>query len=255
MHAVRLMLLIAACWSPMALSRAHSSTLGEAQPKIFTPEQRTEIVRVIREALKSDPSILRDAVTTLRADEKRQQEEAVRDSIGKAQPALTNSPGDPVGGNPQGEKTIVEFYDLQCPYCRRMLPVMQQLSAAQTKLRIIYKDIPIEGPASVLGARAVLAAQKQGGYFKLQEAIMNGPAEITEESLHTAADKAGLDWARLRRDMEDPSIQAHLDANLALSKSLGVRGTPTYVVGNTEFSGAMSLSQLEEAINVSGVLK
>lgn len=252
MRAFRLMPLLAAACLALPLSAPRAQSAGPADPQTrgaaFTPEQRAEIVRVVREALKSDPSILRDAVAALRADESRKQAETARAAIASAGPALAGTPDDPVAGNRQGEVTLVEFYDLHCPYCRRMLPVMQALVAAEPGLRIVYKDIPMLGPGSMLGARAVLAAQRQDGYQKLQDAIMAGPSEITEESVHAAADKVGLDWARLRRDMDDPAIQARIDANLALAQTLGIEGTPTYVVGGTMFSGAMPLEQLEAAI-------
>lgn len=251
-RAFRLMPLLAIACLALPLSAPRAQSAGQTDPQTrgdaFTPEQRAAIVRVVREALTSDPSILRDAVAALRADESRKQEEEARAAIDKARPALFATPDDPIAGNPRGEVTLVEFYDLHCPYCRRMLTVTQALVAAEPGLRIVYKDIPILGPGSTLGARAVLAAQKQDGYLRLQGAIMVGPPEITEESVHAAADKVGLDWARLRRDMDDPAIQARIDANLALSRLLGVQGTPAYVVGNALFSGAMSLDQLKAAI-------
>lgn len=255
MHVIRLMSLLAICLALLLFPQVSSAAQVDAQTRAFTPEQRTEIVHIIREALKSDPSILRDGVTTLQADENRKQADATRASIDKVRLALTDTPGDPVTGNLQGEKTLVEFYDLQCPYCRRMLPVIHELVVAEPKLRLVYKDIPIEGFGSEFGARAVLAAQKQGGYLKLQEAIMTGPAEITEESVQEATNQIGLDWARLRHDMDDPSIQARISANLELSKSLGVQGTPTYVVGGTMFSGAMSLPQFQSAIDTAWALR
>jgi protein-disulfide isomerase len=214
----------------------------------FTPAQRAQIVAIVRDALKADPSILRDAVTALQEDDARAQDAAARVAIGKAGPALSHSAGDPVAGNPYGDVTLVEFYDLHCPYCRAMLPVLQSLLASDPKLRVIYKDIPVLGPGSVLGARAVLAAQNQGGYLKLQGVIMTGPGQITEDSLHMAADKAGLDWPRLRHDMDDPAIQARIDANLALAQSLGVQGTPVFVAGGRMLPGAVPLAQLQAAV-------
>ena len=244
-------LLVAACLAlPLSAPWAQSTSQIDPQTKDtgFTPEQRAAIVRVVREALISDPSILRDAVAALRADESRKQEEEARTAIDKVRPALFSTAGDPIAGNPRGEVTLVEFYDLHCPYCRRMLSVTQTLVATEPRLRIVYKDIPILGPGSALGARAVLAAQRQDGYLRLQNAIMTGSPEITEESVHAAADEVGLDWTRLRRDMDDPAIQARIDANVALSRSLGIQGTPAYVVDSTLFSGAMSLDQIKAAI-------
>jgi len=232
----------------LALLTVFAATV-EAQPApSFTSEQRQEIVGIVRVALKSDPSILRDAIIALQEEDGLKQEAVARAAIAQAGDALAKTPGDPVAGNPDGDVTVVEFYDLRCPYCRRMLPVDAELLAGDGKLRLVYKDIPILGPASLLGAKAVLAAQRQGGYLKLHDAIMRGTPTITEASLHEAADAVGLDWSRLQHDMTDPAIQARIDANLGLARSLGVDGTPAYVIGRKMLPGAVDLSALRDAV-------
>lgn len=214
----------------------------------FSEAQRREIVDILRQALRSDPSILRDAITALQADEGSRQEGASRAAIAASQEALTRTPGDPVDGNPKGDVTIVEFYDVRCPYCRRMLPVFADLLRQDRNVRVIYKDIPILGPGSVVGARAVLAAQRQGGYAKLRAALMTGPAQVDTEVVKAAAQRLGLDWERLQRDMADPAIQARIDANLKLAQVLGIQGTPAYVVGNEMLPGAVTLADLQAVV-------
>jgi protein-disulfide isomerase len=214
----------------------------------FTPAQRAEIVEIVRQAMKADPSILRDAVAALQEDEANIKEAAARVAIGKAGPALTGTQGDPVAGNPNGDVTVVEFYDVRCPYCRRMLPVLAQLLHGDPKIRLIYKDIPILGPASVLGAKAVLAAQRQGGYQKMHDLIMAGPPTVTDDSLRADAARAGLDWDRLSHDMADPAIEKRLDDNLELAHVLGIEGTPAYVIGAKLLPGAVDLAELQSAV-------
>jgi len=214
----------------------------------FTAAQRAEIIAVVRQALKTDPSILRDAVAAAQAEDEAVKAAAARVAIDHAGPALTDTPTDPVAGNPHGDVTVVEFYDLRCPYCRRMLPVIADLLRQDGKIRLIYKDIPILGPASVLGARAVLAAQRQGGYQRLHDAVMAGTPDITEATLHDDAVQAGLDWSRLLHDMADPEIQSRIAANLALAHDLGIDGTPVYVVGRAMLPGAVDLADLESAV-------
>jgi protein-disulfide isomerase len=214
----------------------------------FTPAQRAEIVQILREALKADPSILRDAVAALQADDAAVKEVAARAVIAQQGPALTRAEGDPVAGNPNGDVTVVEFYDVRCPYCRRMLPIVAQLLHTDPRIRLVYKDIPILGPASVLGARAVLAAQRQGGYQKLHDIIMAGSPNVTEESLQADAGRAGLDWARLQKDMADPDIERRLSVNLGLAHALGIEGTPAYVVGGRLLPGAVELAELQDAV-------
>ena len=142
----------------------------------FTPAQRAEIVQILRDSLKQDPSILRDAVAALQTDEGDRQKAASRAAIAAAGSAL-NDPADPVGGNPKGDVTIVEFFDTRCPYCRKLEPAMDELLARDHGVRLVYKDMPILGPASMLGSKALLAAQKQGGYEKLRAAIMAAPPD------------------------------------------------------------------------------
>jgi protein-disulfide isomerase len=232
----------------LALLLMLSALAARAEEATFTPAQRAEIVAILRQAMRNDPSILRDAVAALQADEARGNAAAARETIARLGPALTANPNDPVAGNPQGDLTVVEFYDLHCPYCRSMVPVLDQLVRSDPKLRLVFKDIPILGPGSKLGARAVLAAERQGGYAKLQTAIMLRGGTIDEDSLRADAASAGLDWDRLHRDMTDPSVEARLRANLQLAQALGVDGTPVFVIGHKLISGAAELAELQGAV-------
>ncbi len=244
----RIVALLTLLLLPGLVARAQSAPASASSPGAFTPAQRAEIVDIVRAAMKTDPGILRDAITALQAEEAGAQDAAARTAIGRAGPALVRNPGDPVAGNPSGDVTVVEFYDLRCPYCRRMVPVIADLLARDPKLRLVYKDFPILGPPSLLGARAVLAAQRQGGYQKLQQAIMSGSGQITEGSLQREAVRLGLDWPRLARDMAAPDIQARIDARLALARDLGVNGTPSFVVGSRLLPGAVPLEELQAAV-------
>jgi protein-disulfide isomerase len=214
----------------------------------FTPVQRAEIVRILREALKSDPSILRDAVNALQAEEGQKHEAAARAAIDASNQALLHDPTDPVAGNPAGDVTLVEFFDIRCPYCREMQPVLEQLLREDRGVRLVLKDFPVLGPESKLGARALLAAERQGGYLKLQEALMRSRPP-TEESLRAEAGALGLDWARLKHDMDEPAVQQKIAANLALARTLGVQGTPAFVVGGKLIEGAVEIADLRRAIS------
>ncbi len=234
-----------------ALSAPALSAMPQAQPAgagVFTPPQRQAIVDILRQALKSDPSILRDAVEAMRADDGAREEAATRAAIVASRQALTRTPGDPVAGNPNGDVTLVEFFDVRCPYCRRMLPVLSDLLRQDRNVRLVYKDIPILGAASVLGTRAELAAQKQGGYQKMHDALMAGTPDIDMHVIESAARQSGLDWDRLQRDMNDPSVQQRIDTNLELAHRLQVQGTPAYVVGDTMLPGAVALADLQDAV-------
>jgi protein-disulfide isomerase len=218
-----------------------------AQAQGFSPPQRDEIVRIVRDALKSDPTILRDALVALQNDESKRQDKVTSEMLGLLGPKLVD-PADPVAGNPNGDVTVIEFYDTRCPYCRRMLPTMAQLLRADPKVRLVYKDWPILGPASQLESRALLAAQRQGGYFKLQDALMREGTAPTSDTIRADAERLGLDGGQLLRDMEDPAIKARLDANLALAQQIGLQGTPALIIGQRLIGGAMDLPELREAV-------
>jgi protein-disulfide isomerase len=213
----------------------------------FTPAQRAEIVAIVRDALKHDPSILRDSIVALQADEGERTQQATHAAIAQAHAELV-TPADPVAGNPNGDVTIVEFFDTRCPYCRKLEPVMDSFLAKDGRVRLVYKDLPILGPASVLGTKALLAAQKQDAYGKMRDAVMKLPPDTTLQQIKATAGTLGLDWPRLARDMEDPSVQARIDANLKLAHELGIQGTPALVIGNDLVPGAVDLPELTKAV-------
>jgi len=211
-----------------------------ALAQTFTPAQRAEIVSIMRDALLRDPSILHDAFQAMKDADMRSTIEAHRAEL------VTQS--DPVAGNLNGAVTVIEFYDTRCPYCREIEPTIAHVLAQDHRVRLVYKDLPVLGPASVLAAHALLAAQRQNGYEKLRAALMQAPPDYTQEQVLAIARKVGLDTDRLARDMNDKTITARLDANLALASALGIDGTPALVVGDVLIPGAIEYSELEKDI-------
>jgi len=217
-------------------------------PAAFTAGQRAEIVGVLREALARDPSILRDAIAAMRADDEaglaRARRQAVRDNA----EALFRDAADPVMGNPRGDVTVVEFFDARCGYCKALHPTMKELLRLEPGVRVVAKDLPILGPNSVVAARALMAAQRQGKYEALYDALLRLRAEPTEAAIQAEATRAGLDWPRLRRDMDDPAIPARIDRNLRLAQRLGIEGTPALVIGDALVPGAVELAELRRLV-------
>jgi protein-disulfide isomerase len=226
----------------MALAQGAETRAG------FSPEQRQEIVSILREALTTDPSILRDAVAAMQEAQRTAQQNARRDALAASRDALFNDARDPVKGNPRGDVTIVEFFDARCTYCKALHPNMQALLQRDRNIRVVMKDLPILGPNSVLASRALLAAQKQGKYEPLYDALLRLRTEPTEQVIQAEAQRAGIDWPRLRRDMDDPAIQARIQANIALAERLQLEGTPALVIGDTLVPGAVELPELERLV-------
>jgi protein-disulfide isomerase len=232
-------LLVAACLFMFCAVAARADS--------FTPAQRAEIVTIVRDALIHDPSILRDAINALQTDESERTQAASRTAIAQARGRLVTA-ADPSVGDPKGDVTIVEFFDTRCPYCRKIEPMMDSFLANDRHVRLVYKDLPILGPGSVLGTKALLAAQRQGAYAKMREAVMKLPPNTTLPQLEAVAKTLHLDWARMARDMDDPVIAARIHENLALAHDLGIQGTPALVIGNDLVPGALDLPELQKRV-------
>ena len=232
-----------------ALAAALATALGgSALAGSFTEAQRAEILGILRDALRSDPSILREALEGLEAADRREREGASRAAIAAHAEALFRDPADPSKGNPRGAVTVVEFFDPRCGYCKQMRPVIAELLRRQADVRWVMKDLPILGPTSVLASRALLASQRQGRYAELHDSLLKLREEPAEPVLRREAERAGLDWARLKRDMDDPSVQRRIEANTQLAQALQIQGTPAMVVGETLVPGAVDLASLERLV-------
>ena len=236
----------AAAWHVLGCALGLILVVGPALADDFTAAQRDEIIRIVRDALKTDPSILRDAIDAIRSDQAEQQAAKAREMIAANHDALYDKT-DPSAGNSQAAVTMVLFYDTRCPYCRQLEPLLATWSQHDSGIRIIYKDLPILGPASVLGSRALLAAQRQGRYTALRDAIMRSPPDVTESAIRDDAQSLGIDWPRLQRDMGDPAIQQRLDRNIRLAKTLGIEGTPAFVIGDRLVVGT-DMSDIQAAM-------
>ena len=218
---------------------------GAAMAQGLTPEQRAEVLQLLRRSLREDPSILRDAMAGLEQAELAERNSAQTAAISARAEQLFRDPADPVKGNPQGAVTLVEFFDARCGYCKRLHPNMEQLLQRERDVRVVMKDLPILGPASVTASRALLAAQRQNLYVPLYDALMRLREEPTEAVLRREAERVRIDWARLRRDMDDPAIQTQIARNMELARALDIQGTPALVIGTTIVPGAVDLAELQ----------
>ncbi len=214
----------------------------------LSPEQRAEVVEILRRSLRDDPSILRDAIEGMQAAEERERGVSQRAALVANRDAIFASAADPVKGNPRGDVAIAEFFDLRCPYCKRLHGEMDAFLRRDRNVRVVLKDFPILGPASLVASRALIAAQLQGKYVEYYDALMRLRGEPNEAALREQAERIGLDFARLRRDMETPAVQARIEANLRLGRSLQIEGTPALVIGDTLIPGAVDQRTLERSV-------
>jgi protein-disulfide isomerase len=210
---------------------------------------REAIEQVIREYLLSHPDVIIDA---LRRGEEQRREAARAQSRAAVQAhrnELMQSADSFVGGNPAGDVTIVEFFDYRCPHCRRMVPVVKALLAADPGVRLVYKEMPILGEESTLAARAALAARGQGKYVEAHERLMAETGPMTRGSLVATLAGIGVDGGRLQADMDAPEVEAMLARELALAHALGIDGTPAFVVGGELVVGAVDVGTLRRLVD------
>jgi protein-disulfide isomerase len=146
--------------------------------------------------------------------------------------------------------TIVEYMDYQCPYCRASHGPLKQLLAKDKKVRVIFRDWPVFGPASEAAALAAIASNYQGKYLAMHAALMETPLPLDKDKIRAAATKAGVDWDRLQKDMATHSeeIEDLFQRNGEQAEMIGLQGTPGFIIGNVQSFGGMTLKQLETSV-------
>jgi len=199
----------------------------------------------VREYLLKNPEVIMEALQILQERQRAAEAENLKRTIAERHDELVNDPSAPVGGNPSGDVTLVEFFDYNCPYCRRVAPTVAEIVAADADLRVVYKEFPILGPGSTFAARAALAAQRQGKYAPFHEALMAAGQSLDEAQVLEIAAGVGLDTRRLEQDIRDPAIQEAIARNLQLANALGITGTPSFVIGDRVVPGAVDLRTLQ----------
>jgi protein-disulfide isomerase len=161
---------------------------------------------------------------------------------------LLRDPDSPISGNARGDVALVEFFDYNCPYCKRAAPEVARAQSNDPKLRIVYKEFPILGASSTFAAKAALAAHRQGKYVEFHNALMDARGTLTEKAVLDTAGRLGLDLDRLKADMATSAVQAAIDRNLALARALNINGTPGFVIGEQIVPGAIDLARIERLI-------
>ena len=212
------------------------------------PRSVREIEGIVRDYLLRNPEVVEDALRALHRKRQETRAEAARRVIAERSQELFHDTGSPVGGNPKGDVTLVEFFDYRCGHCRRVTGTLKAIQERDPKLRVVYKEFPILGPGSVLAAKAALASRSQGKYLPFHNVLMKHAGPFSEEGILKAAESVGLDAERLKRDMEDPDIRTILERNRRLADALGITGTPVFVIGDELIPGAVGPEKFRELI-------
>ena len=202
------------------------------------------VKELVYEAIRENPGIVLEAVEILRGREAEAQAAAQSDVLSNNRQILENDPNAPVLGNPDGDVTVVEFFDYNCPYCRRAKPAIQELLDFDPNVRLVYREWPILGDGSVFAAKAALASRNQGKYEEFHWAMMGMTGRAEEASVLRIAKEIGLDIEQLQADMESAEIEEHIQTSMQLTQSLGFSGTPSFVIGNNLVPGLVESAEL-----------
>jgi protein-disulfide isomerase len=219
-----------------------------APPMSSEAAELDEFERRVRDYLLKNPEVVMEALQILQARPPAAEAENLKRTIAERGEEILNDPATPVGGNPAGDVTLVEFFDYNCPYCRKVAPTMVDLEQSDPDLRLVYKEFPILGPGSQFAARAALASQRQGKYVPFHNALMQATEQVTEETVMRIAREVGLDTEQLRADMQDPAIQEAIGRTLQLANALGITGTPSFIIDEEVVPGAVDLRTLQSLI-------
>ena len=204
--------------------------------------------RRVRAYLLAHPDVIADAVGVLRQRKADADTVVQREAVRADRAEILSSGPLPVAGNPTGDVTVVELFDYNCPYCRRAFPLIKNMLAGDSGIRLVLREFPVLGPKSAFASQAAIAASLQGKYLAFHEALMMQDGEITPPAVLDVARAAGLDVERLKADMTKPEISATIDATHALARRLRITGTPTFIIGDELISGFAGIEEIKAAV-------
>lgn len=210
-------------------------------PATVAAGDRAAIEKIVHDYIMAHPEIIPEAMARMQS---REVEKLLASNRKEIQTPFASA----MTGNPDGDVTLVVFFDFACPYCRQGQADVAKLVAADPKLRVVFRDFPVLSPASDEAAMAALSAAQQGKYMKFHDAMFTTPGKVTHERTIAVVRAAGLNEMKTAKDLTSPALKAEVKKNLDLGRALGLTGTPSYVVGNQILSGAVGFDELKEAV-------
>jgi protein-disulfide isomerase len=235
---------------PLSLALAASQP---ASAQSFSTDQKGEIEKIVHDYLLSHPEVLQEAMAELEKRQTAEDAEKHLAAIKDNSPAIFTSPRQVNLGNPQGDVTMVEFFDYNCAFCKRAMADMLDLLKGDPKLKVVLKEFPVLGEGSVQAAQVAVAVRMQDKtgkkYLDFHTKLLGGRGPADKAHALAAAKDAGFDMARLDKDMQSDEVKQNLEENLKLAEALGLNGTPSYVFPGEVVVGAVGLPALKARIN------
>ncbi|CCZ21573.1 putative outer membrane protein [Acetobacter sp. CAG:977] len=220
-----------------------------SQASVLGLMTKKDVDKAIEEYLDQNPQVVVEAFQKYQVMQEAEKQAAIARELAVIRSALENDPTSPIIGNPNGDVTVVEFFDYQCGFCKRMFSKVLKSVNADGNIRWVLRDLPTLGPISRTAAKASLAANKQGKFFEFHQAMMTNNDRLEDEDdVMDVAKKAGLDVKQLKQDMESPEIEKILNDNAQLALKVQTQGVPNFIIGDYISHGAMMGNELEENV-------
>jgi len=217
------------------------------EKRLFSDVQKAEIGTIIREYLLKNPEILQQVGEELARRQQQELEKKRVSTLAKDKNEIFNSPLDFALGDKDTNVTIVEYFDYNCGWCKRALNEVTKLTEADSKIRIVMKEFPIFGEHSEFAARAAMASKAQGKYWDYHNALMK-ERRVTKDNALKIAEKVGIDVEMLKTEMKDPKYTAAIKRTQRIAVSLGIEGTPGFIIDDKIRPGFVPATQLKAIV-------
>jgi len=239
---------------PALFVLAFSAAPPAASAQSFSDGQRGEIETIVKNYLVSHPEVLEEAMAELNKRQAAAEDQKHEASVTQNSEAIFNSPRGVVLGNKDGDVTFVEFFDYNCGYCKRAMADMLDLLKNDPKLKVVLKEFPVLSEGSVEAAKVAVAVRMQDPtgkkYLDFHQKLLGGRGPADKARALAAAKDAGLDVARIEKDLANPEVKSTIEENFKLAEDMGLNGTPSYVIGKQIVVGAVGLDGLKEKIGM-----
>lgn len=225
--------------APIRLAQAATPTAPAAKAgDAFSPEQRKAIEGIIKDYLIANPEVMLEIQTALESRMEELQAKRLQVAISAQADQIFRSPDAPIAGNPKGDITVVEFFDYNCGYCKKAFGDVAKLIEKDKSVKLVLKELPILSKGSEEGTRVALAAKAQGKYWEVHRALLNMRGQVSEQTALAAAEKVGLDMAKLKTDMKSEVVTQEITRVRELAQAMGIQGTPHFLVADRAIAGA-----------------
>jgi len=225
----------------------------ESATQQFSAPQKSEIERIIKDYIVSHPEVLQEAIAELDKRQAVADLEKAKNAVANNAEAIFNSNRHVVLGNLKGDVTMVEFFDYNCGFCKRAMADMMELLKDDPKLKIILKEFPVLGPGSVEAAKVAVAVRMQDKtgkkYLDFHQKLLGGRGQADKARAMAVAKEVGMDMKRIDADLASDEVKVSLEESLKLAETLGLNGTPSYIVGTDVVIGAVGLDQLRTKVS------